>query len=285
MKGDTGPTGPAGVAGAKGDTGPAGAKGDTGAAGPMGQGIQIKGRVATYANLPTSGNVSGDSWVVTADGLLYIYGTSAFPSNGSGVPFKGDRGDKGDPGTTSWNGLADKPTTFPPATHTHATTEVTGLSTALAAKADLDGTGKVPQAQIPAVAMTDFLGAVGTQAAMLALVGQRGDWCTRTDRGTDWQLIAEPSTTLASWREKTYPASPVSSVAGRTGAVTLSSTDITDATATGRAVVKATDAAAVRTAIGAAAGSVTIVSVTEAEYAALPSATKTAAGFVAVIRP
>jgi len=103
--------------------------------------------------------------------------------------------------------------------------QVTGLAASLAAKADLVA-GKVPQAQIPAIALTDFLGAVASQAAMLALTGQRGDWATRTDRGTDWQLIADDPTQLGSWREMTYPASPVSSVAGRTGAVTLSKTDV-----------------------------------------------------------
>lgn len=142
----------------------------------------------------------------------------------------------------------------PPTTHTHTEAQVTGLTAKLAAKADLDGGGKILAAQIPAIALTDFLGAVGTQAAMLALTGQRGDWCTRTDRGTDWQLIAEPSSTLANWREKTYPASPVSSVNGRTGAVDTSSADITDATTVGRNVLKAADAAAARTAIGAGTG-------------------------------
>lgn len=86
--------------------------------------------------------------------------------------------------------------------------------------ATLDAGGKIPQAQLPAVALQEFLGAVATQAAMLALDGQRGDWVTRTDRGTDFQLIAEPSTNLANWRERTYPASPVLSVDGLTGAVT-----------------------------------------------------------------
>lgn len=141
-----------------------------------------------------------------------------------------------------------------PTSHTHTEAQVTGLTAKLATKADLDGAGKVLAAQLPAVALTDFLGAVGTQAAMLALTGQRGDWCTRTDRGTDWQLIAEPSSTLANWREKTYPASPVSSVNGRTGAVDTASADITDATTVGRNVLKAADAAAARTAIGAGTG-------------------------------
>lgn len=121
---------------------------------------------------------------------------------------------------------------------------------ALAQKADLVG-GKIPQAQLPAIAMVDFLGNVNSQAAMLALNGQRGDWCNRTDLGTEWQLIAEPPTSLSSWSQKIYPASPVSSVAGRTGAVTISSADVTDATAVGRNVMKAVDAAAARSAIGA----------------------------------
>jgi hypothetical protein len=112
---------------------------------------------------------------------------------------------------------------------------------------------------------------------MLALTGQRGDWCTRSDKGTDWQLIADDPTQLANWRERTYPASPVSSVAGRTGAVTISSTDITDSTATGRAVVTASTAAAARTTLGAAgvSGGVTdIQQITSAAYTAL--ATKVA---------
>lgn len=131
------------------------------------------------------------------------------------------------------------------------------LVPALASKADLVG-GKIPQAQLPAIAMVDFLGNVNSQAAMLALNGQRGDWCNRTDLGTEWQLIAEPSTSLSSWAQKIYPASPVSSVHGRTGAVTTSSADITDASAVGRTVLKAADAAAVRTAIGAGTSSLAL---------------------------
>lgn len=142
----------------------------------------------------------------------------------------------------------------PPTTHTHAEGQVTGLTAKLATKADLDGNGKVLAAQLPAEAMTDFLGAVTSQSSMLALIGQRGDWCTRDDLGTDWQLIAEPSSTLANWREKTYPASPVSSVNGRTGAVDTSSADITDATTVGRNVLKAADAAVARSVIGAGTG-------------------------------
>lgn len=107
--------------------------------------------------------------------------------------------------------------------------DVTGLTTTLSAKADLDGGGKIPQSQLPAIALTEHLGAVASQSAMLALTGQRGDWCTRTDTNTNWTLIAEPSSSLSSWLQHTYPASPVSSVAGRTGAITLSVADVSGA--------------------------------------------------------
>ena len=159
----------------------------------------------------------------------------------------GLQGDTGPAGTTSWSGITDKPSTFTPSTHTHSVSDVTGLQTALDGKAESTHThtqsdvtglstalsgkadlvdGKVPQAQIPSAALTDYLGEVANQSAMLALTGQRGDWCTRTDLGTDWQLVADDSTLLASWREHTYPDSPVQSVAGRTGAVTLTTSDI-----------------------------------------------------------
>lgn len=56
---------------------------------------------------------------------------------------------------------------------------------------------------------------------------------------------------LAGWTELSYPAAPVSSVAGRAGSVTLASADLTDRTSTGAALFTASSAAAARTAIGA----------------------------------
>lgn len=119
---------------------PAGVKGDKG---DQGLGLQLQGRVAAHANLPT-GLVAGDAgkaWIVEADGLLYIWDGAAFPAAGSGlnlVGAKGDKGDQGDPGprgytgdvgprgeqgiqgepgepgTTLWDDLTGKPVTFPP---------------------------------------------------------------------------------------------------------------------------------------------------------------------------
>ena len=86
--------------------------------------------------------------------------------------------------------------------------------------------GTYAPAQLPALAITEYLGSVSSQSSMLSLVGDRGDWCLRSDLGTVWMLAADDSTLLASWIQLLYPTAPVTSVAGRTGAVTLSNTDI-----------------------------------------------------------
>ncbi|OCC20874.1 hypothetical protein AS590_23250 [Prescottella equi] len=139
-------------------------------------------------------------------------------------------------------------------THTHSEAQVTGLTAKLATKADLDGAGKILAAQIPAEARASFRGVTYSEAGMIALGGERGDWCTRGDRGTDFRLIANPASVPTNWLEATYPTSPVSSVNGRTGAVDTSSADITDATTVGRASMRAVDQAAGRAAIGAGTG-------------------------------
>lgn len=141
-----------------------------------------------------------------------------------------------------------------PSAHTHTEGQITGLTAKLATKADLDGAGKILAAQIPTEARASFRGVAYSEAGMIALGGERGDWCTRGDRGTDFRLIANPASVPTNWLEATYPASPVLSVNGRKGAVDTSSADITDATTVGRNVIKAADAAAARSAIGAGTG-------------------------------
>lgn len=101
----------------------------------------------------------------------------------------------------------------------------TAAQTALDAKADLVG-GVVPSSQIPAIAISEYLGSVADQTAMLALDGDRGDWCLRSDTGTTFVLSDDDSTLLASWVELNYPTAPVTSVNGETGAVTLSASDV-----------------------------------------------------------
>jgi hypothetical protein len=96
-----GKDGKAGPAGAPGKDGKDGADGKDG---KDGNSYAIKGSVPTYADLPTTGNVQGDGWVVDADGLLYVYGPMGFPDSGKGVHFVGEKGDKGDPGADGKDG-------------------------------------------------------------------------------------------------------------------------------------------------------------------------------------
>ena len=61
-KGIIGPTGPASTV--AGPTGPTGAQG---------QGIVIKGSVPTVGDLPSTGNTSGDTYIVQSNGHLYVW--------------------------------------------------------------------------------------------------------------------------------------------------------------------------------------------------------------------
>jgi hypothetical protein len=95
----------------------------------------------------------------------------------------------------------------------------------LSTKADLVG-GVVPSSQIPAIAVTEYLGSVADETAMLALTGQAGDFCTRQDTGSPWMLTASDATQLSNWIQFTGPGSPVLSVNSQTGAVTLGAADV-----------------------------------------------------------
>lgn len=108
--------GPQGPAGSIGPVGPQGVQGETGPAGPTGpqgpQGIQgIQG--------PAGANGTG-----TGDMLKSTYDTT---NNG-----KVDTAEVAE--AVAWTGVTGKPATFPPSTHSHATSDVTGLDTALAGK-------------------------------------------------------------------------------------------------------------------------------------------------------
>lgn len=92
--------------------------------------------------------------------------------------------------------------------------------------AGVGGDGKIPAALLPSIAIVEYLGAVGSQSAMLALVGQKGDWCTRTDTGFTWIITGNDPTQISSWIPLSYPAAPVTTVAGRNGDVVLTKADV-----------------------------------------------------------
>ena len=98
-------------------------------------------------------------------------------------------------------------------------------TTALAGKADLIG-GKLNPAQVPDIAVTQFLGVASSESAMLALSGEMGDWCNRSDTGQMFIIVGSDPSVIGGWAAVSYPASPVVSVAGKTGAVTLDYGDI-----------------------------------------------------------
>lgn len=87
--------------------------------------------------------------------------------------------------------------------------------------ATLGADSKIPTAQLPDLAISAFLGTAASQAAMLALAGQRGDWTVRTDTDPDstWMLVDDDPTILANWRQLATVTDAVASVNGRTGAV------------------------------------------------------------------
>lgn len=87
--------------------------------------------------------------------------------------------------------------------------------------ASLDGTGKIPTAQLPAIAVNDSF-AAASQTAMLALDAQPGDVAMRTDLSKRFLLLAAPASTLSNWHQLREVTDGVSSVDGRSGNVTLS---------------------------------------------------------------
>lgn len=117
-------------------------------------------------------------------------------------------------------------------------TDISGLQTALNSKEDtanknqingyagLDGAGKLNPSQLPAIAVTDT-NVVTSQSAMLALTAEVGDLAVRTDLNKTFILRVSPASTLGNWQELLTPTDSVTSVYGRTGAVTAQSGDYT----------------------------------------------------------
>jgi hypothetical protein len=84
--------------------------------------------------------------------------------------------------------------------------------------ATLDSNGKLLSSQIPSITLSDFLGVVASESAMLALTGQRGDWAVRSDLQKTMVLTGDDASVLANWHEIVTPNSATAE------AVTLSST-------------------------------------------------------------
>ena len=95
--------------------------------------------------------------------------------------------------------------------------------------ASLGADGKIPAAQLSAIAITDTF-VVGSEAAQLALTAETGDVAIRTDESKSYILKGTDPSVLADWEELLSPSSPVQSVNGLTGVVTLTTSDIAEGT-------------------------------------------------------
>lgn len=73
--------------------------------------------------------------------------------------------------------------------------------------ATLDGAGKLLVAQLPAIALVERF-SVASQAAMLALTAQPGDFAFRTDLSEVYLLTGADPTVLANWTIWLHPAMP-----------------------------------------------------------------------------
>jgi hypothetical protein len=107
----------------------------------------------------------------------------------------------------------------------HSGHEVTSAKGVAGGYPSLDGGGKVPSSQLPAIAITDTF-VVGSQAAMLALTAETGDVAVRTDLNRSFILDGADPSVLANWQELATPTDAVLSVNGETGAVSLAAADI-----------------------------------------------------------
>lgn len=124
----------------------------------------------------------------------------------------------------------------------------TATATALASKVDtsligaanglatLDSDQKIPVSQLPSIAISDTF-VVGSEAAMLALDAQTGDIAIRTDLNQTFILADMPASSLGNWEQLVTPTSPVTSVFGRTGAISAAAGDYTVAQVTGAAPI------------------------------------------------
>lgn len=90
----------------------------------------------------------------------------------------------------------------------------------------IDSDGYLPSGIIPKIAITNTF-VVSSESEMLKLSeAEIGDICVRNDLSKTFILKAEPYSTLANWQELKTPTDKVTSVNGKTGAVTISLSEL-----------------------------------------------------------
>ena len=92
--------------------------------------------------------------------------------------------------------------------------------------ASLDANIKIPQSELPAVAIVN-INEVSSEGAQLALNVTQGDLCKRTDESITYVALNPTNGTLADWMPLNVPAK-VNSVNGKQGDVVLTTTNIVE---------------------------------------------------------
>lgn len=184
-----------------------------------------------HITLPGGLVIAPFSFTLTADDLddhgeVALVSLAQVPDSG-GVPIT--RGPQGNPGSDNLS-MADNGDGT--ATFSWTGEDDTEHSTDVATTTD----GKLDPGVLPSLAIVDVY-TVSSQADMLALAAQKGDIAVRSDNGRKYILADTDPTVLANWVELAGPDP-------------IASTDISDATTAGRALLTAADAAAQRTTLG-----------------------------------
>lgn len=152
-----------------------------------------------------------------ADGYLKAEDFASFTAKGV---TNGDAHDHngGDGGTIAYSSLSGRPTLG------SAASKDTGIASGQVPI--LGANGKLADSVIPALAINEPF-AVTSQADMLALAAQKGDIAIRSDLNKAFVLGGSGDPTILSdWLELLTPTDSVLSVNGKTGAVTLTKSDV-----------------------------------------------------------
>ena len=167
-----------GPTGSTGATGPTGSTGATGPTGANGRSINIKGTKADITALPSSGNVSGDSWIVLTDLHLYVWDGTAWLDAGQ---FQGPTGATG-PATISVGTVtATGPTGTPSVTNSG--TGTSGVFDFILQQGPVGVTGPTGSAATVSIGNISSTGPTGTpsvtnsgtsQAALLDFILKQG---------------------------------------------------------------------------------------------------------------
>jgi len=190
----------------------------------------------TGITVDTSGNVSLNSHTHTISNITALQTTLDGKENvfAKNTAFNKNFGSAS--GTVCQGNDARLSDARTPLTHTHTVSDVTNFPTlgTVASKnigttngtiPILDANGKLDTSILPAIAINDTH-LVDSEVEMLALTAQTGDVAVRSDEHKSYILKNNDPTLLTNWQELLTPTDAVTSVAGKTGVVTLTASDV-----------------------------------------------------------